>query len=246
VKGYRCVVVLRGAMLDGDLTETDPQRVGKAPLPVQALSPESERAAELFNQWISEAGKILADERPANMLTLRGLAKRPALPTMTEVFGLRTAAIATYPMYRGVSRLVGMDILDAGETLEDELVALTRHWDEYDFFYFHVKKTDSTGEDGDFDKKVSIIEHVDELIPSIMQLNPDVVVVTGDHSTPAVLKSHSWHPVPTMIWSTVCRPDLTDQFGEMDCSRGSLGRFPATDILPLALANGGRLTKYGA
>jgi 2,3-bisphosphoglycerate-independent phosphoglycerate mutase len=246
VKDYRFVIVLHGEGLAGDLSETDPQQVGKSPLPVRGLSPESERTADLFNQWIKKAGEILADERPANMLTLRGLAKRPALPSMTEVFGVSAAAIATYPMYRGVSRLVGMDILDAGETLEDELATLTRHWSEYDFFYFHVKKTDSAGEDGDFDKKVSIIEHVDELLPGIMKLNPDVVVVTGDHSTPAVLKSHSWHPVPTIIWSTVCRPDLTDQFGEIDCSRGSLGRFPATDILPLALANGGRLTKYGA
>jgi 2,3-bisphosphoglycerate-independent phosphoglycerate mutase len=246
VKDYRFVLVLRGEGLGGDLSETDPQQTGKAPLPVQALSPDSERAADLFNQWIHQAGQILAHDRPANMVTLRGLAKNPALPTMSEIFGVHPAAIATYPMYRGVSRLVGMDILDAGDTLEDELAALRRHWDEYDFFYFHVKKTDSSGEDGDFDKKVSVIEHVDSLIPDIMALKPDVVVVTGDHSTPAVLKSHSWHPVPTLIWSTVCRPDLASQFGERDCSRGSLGRFPATDILPLALANSLRLIKFGA
>ena len=246
VQDYRFVLVLRGEGLAGDLTETDPQQVGKAPLRVNALTAEAKHTADLFNRWVSKAEKILADERPANMLTLRGLAKNPGLPSMPEVFGLRAAAIATYPMYRGVSKLVGMDILDAGETIEDEVATLQRHWEEYDFFYFHVKKTDSAGEDGDFDKKVSIIEHVDELVPDIMALNPDVLVVTGDHSTPAVLKSHSWHPVPTLIWSEVCRPDQTSEFGESACSIGALGRFPATDIIPLALANAHRFMKFGA
>ena len=213
---------------------------------MNALTAEAKHTAVLFNRWVSEAGKILANERPANMVTLRGLAENPGLPSMSDVFGLRAAAIATYPMYRGVSKLVGMDILDAGETIENEMTALQRHWEEYDFFYFHVKKTDSAGEDGDFDKKVSIIEHVDALIPAILALNPDVLIVTGDHSTPAVLKSHSWHPVPTLIWSEVCRPDQTSEFGESACSIGGLGRFPATDILPLALANAHRFTKFGA
>jgi 2,3-bisphosphoglycerate-independent phosphoglycerate mutase len=247
VKDYRFVLVLRGQGLSDKLTETDPQQVGKKPLPVTALSPEAERTAQLLNTWITEAAKILAGERPANMLTLRGLAKNPGLPPMSEVYGLRAAAIATYPMYRGVSRLVGMTVLEVGgETLEDEVAALRRHWADFDFFYVHVKKTDSAGEDGDFQRKVEIIEHVDTLIPDIMALNPDVVIITGDHSTPALLRSHSWHPVPTILWSRVCRADAVREFGETACSQGGLGVFPATDLMPLALANAGRLTKFGA
>jgi 2,3-bisphosphoglycerate-independent phosphoglycerate mutase len=247
VKDYRFVLVLRGQGLSDKLTETDPQQVGKKPLPVTALSPEAERTAQLLNTWIAEAAKILAGEKPANMLTLRGLAKNPGLPPMSEVYGLRAAAIATYPMYRGVSRLVGMTVLEVGgETLEDEVAALRRHWADFDFFYVHVKKTDSAGEDGDFQRKVEIIEHVDTLIPDIMALNPDVVIVTGDHSTPALLRSHSWHPVPTILWSRVCRADAVREFGETACSQGGLGVFPATDLMPLALANAGRLTKFGA
>ncbi|MBC7240981.1 MAG: 2,3-bisphosphoglycerate-independent phosphoglycerate mutase [Anaerolineae bacterium] len=247
VKDYRFVLVLRGKGLSDKLTETDPQQVGKKPLPVTALSPDAERTAQLLNTWIAEAAKILAGERPANMLTLRGLAKNPGLPPMSEVYGLRAAAIATYPMYRGVSRLVGMTVLEVGgETLEDEVAALRRHWADFDFFYVHVKKTDSAGEDGDFQRKVEIIEHVDTLIPDIMALNPDVVIITGDHSTPALLRSHSWHPVPTILWSRVCRADAVREFGETACSQGGLGVFPATDLMPLALANAGRLTKFGA
>ncbi|MGQ9667611.1 MAG: 2,3-bisphosphoglycerate-independent phosphoglycerate mutase, partial [Anaerolineae bacterium] len=247
VKEYRFVLVLRGKGLSDSLTETDPQQVGKKPLPVTALKPEAERTAQLLNTWIAEAAKVLAPEKPANMLTLRGLAKNPGLPPMSEVYGLRAAAIATYPMYRGVSRLVGMTVLDTGgETIEDEIAALRRHWADFDFFYLHVKKTDSAGEDGDFNRKVEIIEHVDTLIPDIMALNPDVVIITGDHSTPALLKSHSWHPVPTILWSRVCRADAVQEFGEMACSQGGLGVFPATDLMPLALANAGRLTKFGA
>jgi 2,3-bisphosphoglycerate-independent phosphoglycerate mutase len=246
VEDYRFALILRGPGLAGGLTETDPQATGKAPLPVKALAPEAEKTAALFNQWIAAAGKILAAERPANMLTLRGIARNPGLPAMAQIYGLRTAAIATYPMYRGVAKLVGMTILDAGHTIEDEVATLARHWGEFDFFYFHVKKTDSAGEDGDFGRKVEIIQHVDELLPQIMALKPDVVVITGDHSTPAVLKSHSWHPVPTLIWSAFCRPDRATAFGEGDCSLGALGQFPATDIMQLAVANARRLNKFGA
>jgi len=246
VEDYRFALILRGPGLADGLTETDPQATGKAPLPVQALTPEAEKTADLLNRWIAAARQILASQQPANMVTLRGIAKNPGLPSMPEVYGMKTAAIATYPMYRGVAKLVGMTVLDAGHTVEDEIAALQRHWNEFDFFYFHVKKTDSAGEDGDFDRKVSIIEHVDELLPQIMALKPDVVVVTGDHSTPAVLKSHSWHPVPTLLWSAFCRPDRAQAFGESDCAQGALGQFPATDIMPLALANARRLNKFGA
>ena len=246
VKEYRFVLVLRGEGLEGELTETDPQQLGVPPLPVEALVPEAERTAQLFNQWIAQAGDILADQRPANMVNLRGLAKNPGLPSMGEVYGLRAVAIASYPMYRGVAKLVGMDVLDTGEVLEEEVETLQAHFADYDFFFIHVKKADSAGEDGDFERKVSIIEHVDELVPAIMDLKPEVLIVTGDHSTPALLKSHSWHPVPTLLHSRYCRADQTDEFSERGCSRGALGRFPAIDLMPIAMANALRLTKYGA
>lgn len=247
VKDYRFMLVLRGEGLSGPLTETDPQKLGAAPLPVRALSPEAQRTADLFNQWISQAREILADLRPANCLTLRGLDKNPGLRSMEEIYGLRAAAIATYPMYRGAAKLVGMEVLPTGETIGEEVDTLKAHWASYDFFFLHVKKTDSAGEDGNFEEKVSIIEHVDDIVvPAILQLEPDVLVVTGDHSTPALLRSHSWHPVPVLVYSRHCRADVVKEFSERGCARGALGRFPATDIMPLAMANALRLAKFGA
>lgn len=247
VKEYRFVLVLRGEDLSGGLTETDPQQLGVPPRQVKALIPEAQPTAELFNQWIAQAQELLADQHPANMVLLRGPDKTPLLPGMAEVYGLRAAAIASYPMYRGVAKLVGMDILETGEIPEEEVETLKTHWAEYDFFFFHVKKTDSAGEDGDFAGKASVIEHVDEaVVPAIASLEPDVFIVTGDHSTPALLKSHSWHPVPTLLRSRYCRPDEVKAFGERACMRGGLGVFPATDLMPLAMANALRLTKYGA
>jgi 2,3-bisphosphoglycerate-independent phosphoglycerate mutase len=247
VRDYRFVVVLRGEGLSGGLTETDPQQLGVSPRPVEALTPEAQPTAELLNQWIAEARELLADQRPANMVLLRGPDKTPLLPSMAEVYGLRAAAIATYPMYRGVAKLVGMDILETGETLEEEVETLKTNWAEYDFFFLHVKKTDSAGEDGDFARKAAVIEHVDEaVVPAITSLEPDVLIVTGDHSTPALLKSHSWHPVPTLLHSRYCRPDEVQAFGERACMGGGLGVFPATDLMPLAMANALRLTKFGA
>jgi len=246
VQDYRFVLVVRGPGLVAELSETDPQQLGVPPLPVKALSPPAEATAALVNEWIAQARQILANQHPANMVLLRGLSKEPGLPQMSDIYGLRPAAIATYPMYRGVAKLVGMDVLPTGDSIEDEIATLKEHWEEYDFFYFHVKKTDSAGEDGDFARKVSIIEHVDEVLPEILALKPAVVIVTGDHSTPALLKSHSWHPVPTLLWSPYCRADEVTKFGERACMRGGLGTFPATDLLPLAMANALRLTKYGA
>ncbi|MDY7039703.1 MAG: 2,3-bisphosphoglycerate-independent phosphoglycerate mutase [Chloroflexota bacterium] len=246
VKEYRFVLVIRGEGLVDDLTETDPQQLGVPPLPVKALSPRAEETAALVNEWIARARQILAEQRPANMVLLRGLSKEPGLPQMGDIYGLRPAAIATYPMYRGVAQLVGMEVLATGDSIEDEVATLKAHWENYDFFYFHVKKTDSAGEDGDFDRKVSIIEHVDEVLPEMLALKPAVVIVSGDHSTPALLKAHSWHPLPTLLWSPYCRPDRATQFGERECMNGGLGIFPATDLLPLAMANALRLTKYGA
>ncbi len=246
VQEYRFLLVLRGEGLYDGLTETDPQQLGKPPLPVKPLHPEAAHTADLLNQWMAEARKLLADEHPANGCNLRGIAKDPGLPKMPEVYKLRCGAIATYPMYRGVARLAGMDVLKTGETIEDEIETLKQHWAGYDFFFFHVKKTDSRGEDGDFDAKAKVIEHFDELLPGILVLGPDVVIVTGDHSTPAVLRSHSWHELPVLLWARNIRPDSVTQFGERPCMAGGLGHICHTDLMPLAMAHAGRLAKFGA
>ncbi len=240
------MLVLRGEGLEDGLTETDPQQTGVPPLPVRALRPEAEHTADLVNQWMAEARQILADEHPANGSNLRGLAKDPGLPKMGDIYGWKAAAIATYPMYRGVAKLVGMDVLLTGETIEDELVTLKERWDDYDFFFFHVKKTDSYGEDGNFDGRVEVIEHVDRVLPDILALEPDVILITGDHSTPAKLKSHSWHELPVLYWADTIRPDGVTSFGERACMQGGLGHIRHVDLLPLAMAYAGRLTKYGA
>jgi 2,3-bisphosphoglycerate-independent phosphoglycerate mutase len=247
VKEYRFVVVMRGPDLHGPLSETDPQQLGAAPLTVEPLRPEAKKAASLFNQWIAQASSLLADHHPANMIILRGLDRNPGLPTMQEIYKLQAAAIAAYPMYRGVARLVGMDILPAGESMEEQIDTLSKHWAEYDFFFFHVKKTDSAGEDGNFEGKVSVIEQVDKVVlPPLLSLQPDVLVVTGDHSTPALLRAHSWHPLPVLLHSRHCRSDHTSAFSERECATGGLGHILATDIMPLAMANALRLTKFGA
>ena len=247
VRDYRFVFVMRGEGLGDALTETDPQRTGVAPLTVQALSPESEKAARVANEFIAQASKLLRDKKPANMIMLRGLAKRPALPTFKDLYGLNAAAIAVYPMYRGLSRLLGMKILPVpGESIADEMTTLETHWHDFDFFYFHVKKTDSAGEDGDFARKAHVIEEFDAQLPRLRALNPDVIVVGSDHSTPALLKQHSWHPVPVMLYSPHCRADGIAEYGERACARGSLGHIRSKEIMPLALANAGRLAKFGA
>jgi len=248
VKEYRFALVMRGKNLSPELFETDPQRTGVAPLPVKAKSPEAERTADLFNLWISKAMKILADQPKANALTIRGYATDPGLPGYKEMYGLRAACVAVYPMYRGVAKLVGMDVVQfEGETPSDEFSAVARAWNDYDFFFVHIKKTDSYGEDGNFEGKVKIIEGVDQALPELLQLKPDVLMITGDHSTPAKLKSHSWHPVPFLLWApATVRPDMQSYFGERACSQGGLGNIYSLDVMPLALAHANRLIKFGA
>ncbi len=247
IKEHRFAFIMRGPGLEDSLCETDPQKIGVLPLPVSALQPGSEKAARLLNQFVAQARSRLAVKSPANMIMLRGFAHFPQLPTYSEVFGLHAAAIAVNGMYRGVAKMVGMHILKlGGDTLPDEISALENHWNEFDFFYIHVKKTDTAGEDGDFYRKVQAIEEVDALIPRILSLEPDVVIVSGDHSSPAVLKSHSWHPVPTLLYARHVRADGIAEYGERVCAHGSLGVLPAKDIMPLALANAGRISKYGA
>jgi len=246
VREHRFVVVFRGEGLIPAVSDSDPQQIGVAPKPITALIPEAGRMASIANQLINKAKTILAEHHPANMLLLRGFSQRPQLPTMNEVYKLKPAVIASYPMYRGLAKLVGMEVLETGTSIEDELATLKQNYANYDFFFLHIKGTDSAGEDGDFKRKVSIIEQVDSALFSLTSLESDVIVVTGDHSTPALLKSHSWHPVPILLYSKWCRPDRVGEFSESACLSGGLGRFPATQIMPLAMANALKLAKFGA
>lgn len=246
VKEYRLVIVLRKAGLAGDVADTDPQTTGVAPLDPEPRNDASRETAEICREFLRQARELLRDDAPANFLTLRGIACRPEIPTYEEVYGLRSAAIAVYPMYRGLARLVGMDVLDAGGTLETQLDRLEAAWNDYDFFFMHYKYTDSTGEDGNFAAKVARTEEVDTAIPRIMALDPTVVIVTGDHSTPSKLKAHSGHPVPVLLAADTCRFDGSTEFGESACLKGGLGQFEAKYLMLQALAHAGRLEKYGA
>ncbi|MCL0095955.1 2,3-bisphosphoglycerate-independent phosphoglycerate mutase [Dehalococcoidia bacterium] len=246
VKEHRLAVVFRGRGLSGEVQDTDPQQTGLLPREAVPLSPDAAKTAAVANEFLLRARSALTDSHPANMVLLRGFSRRPSLPQMGEVLKLSPAAIAAYPMYRGLAKLVGMQVLETGSTFADELDTLACHWEGHDFFYVHVKQTDSAGEDGDFDRKVRVIEETDALLPRLMSLNPDVLIVTGDHSTPAALKGHSWHPVPILLHSKWCRRDRTREFSESACLRGGLGRMTATDIMPLAMANALKLNKFGA
>jgi len=246
VREHRFLLVLRGDALAEGVSDTDPQRLGVPPLPAQPERPEAKETARLVNQFIGQARERLDGKHPANMLLLRGLSKWPQLPQMAEVFGLRAAAIAVYPMYRGLAKLVGMTVLPTGARPEDQVATLKENWDKFDFFFVHYKTTDSRGEDGNFDAKVAALEEVDTIVPAIRGLGADVFMVGGDHSTPALLAGHSWHPVPFVLYSRWCRRDRAEMFDENQCALGGLGVFPATAALPLALANARRLTKFGA
>jgi 2,3-bisphosphoglycerate-independent phosphoglycerate mutase len=247
IKEHRFLLVFRGEGLHAKVADTDPQSTGLEPLDAMASAADSERTAELANAFSAKARELLRDESPANMVLLRGFAELPGWPSFEEVYGTRSASIAAYPMYRGLAKLLGMTALDASEDPSDKFARLRRERDKYDFFFVHVKKPDATGEDGDFDAKLAAIEKADKAITELLDAEPDVVVVTGDHSTPWKLKSHGWQPVPVLLYSEYCRPDEVDRFGERACLRGGLGpRIPATDLMPLAMANGLRLEKFGA
>lgn len=251
VKEYRFVLTMRGKGLSHQLEDTDPQVTGEAPLnPVPShSSTEAEYTADLFKQWIAEAHKVLAGHEPANGVLLRGFATDPLLPKYNDVYKLKAACVAVYPMYKGVSKLVGMDVIDTAglESPQEEFEKVASIWKDYDFVFCHIKKTDSYGEDGNFDAKVHLIEEVDAALGTLLDLEPDVLIITGDHSTPARLKSHSWHPVPTLLWAPQTHmPDAADHFGERACYSGALGIFPASDLMPYALAHAKRFDKYGA
>ena len=246
VREHRFVVVFRAPGLGDRVNDTDPQQVGLKPLIAKGEDADSQKAAEITNKFAHEASLVLAQDSPTNMITLRGFATFPKIATMEQVYGLKSAAIAVYPMYKGLARLVGMDILNAGSSLADQVETLKKSWNDYEFFFLHYKYTDSTGEDGNFQAKVEMIEKLDAAIPGIKALKPDVFIVTGDHSTPSKLKSHSWHSVPTLISSPTCRTDGVTEFGESYCLQGGLGHFEAKYLMSLAMAHAGKLGKYGA
>lgn len=246
VREHRFVLVLRGPGLSDQITETDPQAEGVAPLRSEARDPAAAATAAAVNSFVDQAAALIRDEPLANGLVLRGFATIPSLPQMPEVWGLHPASCAIYPMYRGLARLAGMTALPAGDNIDDQIASLGEHWSEHDYFFCHYKYTDSAGEDGDFDAKVQRLQDFDAALPGFRDLAPDVLVISGDHSTPAVMAAHSWHPVPFLLHSPTTRSTPGAAFTEADCGRGLLGTFPAKESLPLAMAHAGRLAKYGA
>jgi 2,3-bisphosphoglycerate-independent phosphoglycerate mutase len=245
-KEHRALIVLRDEDLHEQIIETDPQITGIAPIAPEATDPAAVRTSMILKDLLEQAREVLADEPKANMILLRGYAKYRRFPGFEERYKLRALAIASYPMYRGIARLLGMVIHPETQTIEDEIAALEASFSNYDFFFVHIKSTDSRGEDGNFAEKVEVIEAVDRLVPRIAALGPDVLVVTGDHSTPSTLKGHSWHPVPVLLAAKTCRLDAAEHFGERDCLVGGLGRMPMVRLMVVVLAHAGRLEKFGA
>src|SRR5262245_2954727 len=246
VQDHRFVLRLKGTGLDADIDTTDPGAAGAKPRPAQALTPRAEPTANIVNAFVEEAFDRLQGRSPANALVLRGFSKLPNIPTLHELYGLQSAALAVYPMYKGLARTVGMDILECGHTFAEQLQTLETRWDQYDYFFIHYKYTDSYGEDGDFLAKVDHIETLDGCIDALVRLEPAVLAITGDHSTPAALKSHSWHPVPLLLVSSTCRRDGSTAFNETVCARGALGHMESKYLMGLLLAHALRLTKFGA
>lgn len=248
VKEHRALVVLRGEGLGDGLDDTDPQIEGVPPLDVRTNRDDaaSARTAKIANKVLKAAMQAVADEKKANGILARGFAMRPNWPTMQERFGVRAAVVAGTPMYRGVAKLVGMETLDACNDVTKDVASMAAAWDRYDYFFIHFKSTDKAGEDGNFDGKVHYIEEADAAIPLIEKLGPDVLIVTADHSTPAAMKGHSWHPVPLLLWAKTARHDGLKKFCELSCRLGNLGLQPSRYLMPLALAHAGRLAKFGA
>jgi 2,3-bisphosphoglycerate-independent phosphoglycerate mutase len=245
-KEHRAVMILRGSQLHAGLEDTDPQETGVPPLPVKATTPEAKQTAELVQRALDAGREALRDEPAANALLARGFAAYERYPTMQERFKVKCLALAKYPMYRGVARLVGMDARRTPASDQESVELLQRNFHDYDFHFIHFKAVDSRGEDGDFAAKVKAIEACDALVGAIDAMNPDVLIVTGDHSTPSRMRAHSWHPVPVLIRSPFVRPNAGQTFGERSCMQGELGVFATADLMSLALAHAGRLGKFGA
>lgn len=243
---HRVLVVLRGEGLDPRVTDTDPQTTGVPPREATAADPAAKRTADLVNELDAQIRALLRDEPRANGILLRGFDSHRELPSFRERYGVRAGAVAIYPMYRGVARLVGMDVLGTPKDLADQLTILRDAWDSYDYFFVHHKSTDSAGEDGDRTRKIAAIEALDAAVPALRALGPDVIVVSGDHATPTQMAAHSWHPVPTILWSTREQRDDVTRFGERFCAAGALGIRPTMTLMPIMLAHAGRLQKYGA
>ena len=246
VKESRGALVLRGKDLYGRVTDTDPQVLGKPRLQATALDPQSQTVADHVNAFSDQAARVLATESPANMVLVRGIDRFDSLPTLQTRYRLTPACIAVYPMYRGVSKLVGMDILDAGNSWSEQVSRLEERWSDFDFFFIHYKYTDSRGEDGDFEAKVAALEEVDREVGRIAALNPEILAVCGDHSTPSVMAAHSWHPVPLLLSGKWVFPDHADAFSERRAQQGGLGHVLTRDVMALLMAHAGKLEKYGA
>ena len=246
-KEYRAVAIFHGGGFSGELYDTDPQRVGLEPLPVRPIddSPEAKKGADVANSFVEKANGILAGRHPANTVLLRGFGMHPALPSFEDTYKLDAAAIASYPMYKGLARLAGMQLLQEGEGIAGEFETLEASWDAHDFFFVHIKPTDAAGEDGDFARKAAVIEEVDAQIPRVLDLGPGALAITGDHATPAKMKSHSWHGVPVLVNSPYTLP-TADRFGERPCAGGTLGVFPAEEIMGLLMGHAMKLNRFGA
>ena len=245
VRDYRFVLLMRGDGLGAAVSETDPQELGVPPLEPRPLDASSSATAAAANRFVSEAAAVLGGRQTANSVLLRGFSRLPALPLFGATYKLNPVAIAAYPMYRGLARIVGMKVLQTGQTFSEQLDTLESHFGDHDFFFLHYKPADAAGEDGDFDAKVSRLEELDNLMPRLLEMGADTLVVAGDHASPAVLGSHSWHPVPLLVHSALTVGEGIDSFTERDCARGSLGRIPATGVMMLALAHAGKLSKFG-
>ncbi len=245
-EGYRFVLVLRGDELSAAVADTDPQRTGVPPLPLRALEPAGERTIELLEPALERMEAAIADEPAANRLLLRGFSKLPGLAKMSDLYHLRLGAFAGYPLYRGVAAACGMEVVPCAKRFHEIVPTVAARWQDFDYFFIHVKQTDQAGEDGDLAAKVTVLEEVDRALPELLALGPDVVAVTGDHSTPAPMKAHSWHPIPLLLWSDRCFADGSREFTEAAATAGHLGTIPSRALIGLMLANGRRLAKYGA
>lgn len=244
---HRFAAIFRGEGLSDEVTDTDPGMNDRPPLKARATDPAADKMAIVANAFMEQSKELLKDEPAWNFAVLRGLSKVPNVPSMKEKFKLNSAAVASYPMYRGLAQIVGMSLLP-GEihTFKEELDAVVRDWDKYNFFFVHYKPTDSAAEDFDFDRKVHMLEEFDKLLPMVRELNPDVLIVCGDHSTPAIAGMHTWHPVPFLVNSRLCGIGGVAEFTERSCAAGLLGTFPAKHVMNLALANAVKIDKFGA
>lgn len=252
-EGYRFVLLARGQGLSPELADTDPQRTGRAALDLRPRSGAARKersaaqsTAERLEPALERMRKVLADEAQANSFLLRGFSRLPNLPSFSQLYQLRAGAFAGYPLYRGVASACGMDVVDCGKWIEDIVDRVAERWNDFDYFFLHVKQTDMAGEDGKFDDKVSVLERVDAALPRLLELGPDALAITGDHSTPVPMKAHSWHPVPLLVYGPNCFRDGCSRFTEPEAVRGTLGTFPAEELLGQLLAEAGKLAKYGA